>query len=678
MALAPKFRNWLRTLGAPEDPVATDTSSEWSAMSLLKAIYGQLAGGGLQAALVASLTGASASSVAIATGAKSFTASTGKSWVAGQWLNIASTAAPTVDFMNGPVTSYDTITGALVMNIDNIGGSGTHADWVISLSGTQGETATIEIGTVSIVAAGQPATVVNSGNETAAVFDFEIPQGPAGEVVSTGASTANNLAKFLDTSGDVIGDAGVAVSTDGTLASNSDVKLPTEKAVKTYADSIRTAILNGVSSAFDTLAEIATELALKATLASPTFTGTPAGPTAAVGTNSTQLATTAFSVSNIQTRAQGFSMLNGTLVPSVGASALTIAIKTLAGANPSSSDPVTILFRNATAATGDYTAIVLTAATSLVISSGSTMGASSATAFRLWIVGFNDAGTFRLGAINCRSSTNIYPLEESALKSSTAEGGAGAADSACVIYTGTAVTTKPMCILGFMTWDSGLTAAGTWDATPSTTQLFSPGVYKPGDAVQSFSLQLDELQTFSSVTHTNTTIDGISSTATLKVGMHVSGTNVAANTVITVINNSTTITVNNATTGSATNNLSYGWQTDNATTSYVDSYLTGTMTLMSPANSVSFSYCTTTLASAISVAAYTNLSRGGVPVSPKNGGAFSAAGLSIGPSSGGGSDFPGSVGPHTYTVRIRSSTTTSVSMLDANGGAFLQLSEIMC
>lgn len=43
MALAPKFRNWQRTLGAPEDPVATDTSSEWSAMSLLKAIFDKTA-----------------------------------------------------------------------------------------------------------------------------------------------------------------------------------------------------------------------------------------------------------------------------------------------------------------------------------------------------------------------------------------------------------------------------------------------------------------------------------------------------------------------------------------------------------------------------------------------------------------------------------------------------------
>jgi hypothetical protein len=40
--MADRYRNWLRTLGAPEDPVATDTSSEWSVMSLLKGIFGRL------------------------------------------------------------------------------------------------------------------------------------------------------------------------------------------------------------------------------------------------------------------------------------------------------------------------------------------------------------------------------------------------------------------------------------------------------------------------------------------------------------------------------------------------------------------------------------------------------------------------------------------------------------
>ena len=41
-------------------------------------------------------------------------------------------------------------------------------------------------------------------------------------------------------------------------------------------------------------AEIAADTAVKAPIASPTFTGVPAGPTAAQGTNTTQLATTEF------------------------------------------------------------------------------------------------------------------------------------------------------------------------------------------------------------------------------------------------------------------------------------------------------------------------------------------------------------------------------------------------
>src|SRR5689334_9718714 len=55
-----------------------------------------------------------------------------------------------------------------------------------------------------------------------------------------------------------------------------------------------TALINGASSAGDTLKELEDLIALKAALASPTFTGTPAAPTAAGGTNTTQLATTAF------------------------------------------------------------------------------------------------------------------------------------------------------------------------------------------------------------------------------------------------------------------------------------------------------------------------------------------------------------------------------------------------
>lgn len=55
------------------------------------------------------------------------------------------------------------------------------------------------------------------------------------------------------------------------------------------------------STKIATTAFVAGELTAKAPLASPTFTGTPAAPTAAGGTNTTQLATTAFVQSALPT-----------------------------------------------------------------------------------------------------------------------------------------------------------------------------------------------------------------------------------------------------------------------------------------------------------------------------------------------------------------------------------------
>jgi hypothetical protein len=59
-----------------------------------------------------------------------------------------------------------------------------------------------------------------------------------------------------------------------------------------------------------TTAFTTTALALKANLASPTFTGVPAAPTAAVDTNTTQVATTAFTKAQI---ADTFSYASGVL-----------------------------------------------------------------------------------------------------------------------------------------------------------------------------------------------------------------------------------------------------------------------------------------------------------------------------------------------------------------------------
>jgi hypothetical protein len=69
--------------------------------------------------------------------------------------------------------------------------------------------------------------------------------------------------------------------------------------------STTTAITNLVSSKLDSTTAASTyatvaNVALKADIASPTFTGTPAAPTAAASTSTTQVATTAFVINSSQ------------------------------------------------------------------------------------------------------------------------------------------------------------------------------------------------------------------------------------------------------------------------------------------------------------------------------------------------------------------------------------------
>src|SRR5215470_8902136 len=105
----------------------------------------------------------------------------------------------------------------------------------------------------------------------------------------------------------------------------------------------------------------------------------------------------------------GVGMLNGTLVASVAGNALTIAVKTLAGNNPSSSDPVFFLFRDASAG---YAVIEQTAALSITVPSGATLGTVNGQANRIWVGVFNSGGTAVLGVYNSLNGTNILCWDE--------------------------------------------------------------------------------------------------------------------------------------------------------------------------------------------------------------------------------------------------------------------------
>lgn len=80
----------------------------------------------------------SATSNAIGTGSKSFTIGVSKGYLAGDYMLIADSAAPTTNYMWGKVTSYNSTTGALVFDCQRIGGSGTKTSWTVNLSGING------------------------------------------------------------------------------------------------------------------------------------------------------------------------------------------------------------------------------------------------------------------------------------------------------------------------------------------------------------------------------------------------------------------------------------------------------------------------------------------------------------------------------------------------------------
>jgi hypothetical protein len=166
--------------------------------------------------------------------------------------------------------------------------------------------------------------------------------------------------------------------------------------------------------------------------------------------------------------ALGFALINGTLTATVAASALTVAIKTKAGTDPSATDPVLVVFRNATLATGTYLVRSITAATSVVVSSGSTLGTTSAVQSQINVIAIDNAGTVELAVVN---NSGALLLDETTLISTTAEGGAGAADSADVYYSTSARASVPYRNIGYVI--STQATAGTWASSPTQIQLLS-------------------------------------------------------------------------------------------------------------------------------------------------------------------------------------------------------------
>ncbi len=187
-------------------------------------------------------------------------------------------------------------------------------------------------------------------------------------------------------------------------------------------------------------------------------------------------ATAAADAVNRQTADIRYRVIGFGLTATVAASALTLTLTNSDGTAISATAPVTARMRSAAAATGSATARTMTAPVTQVISSGSTLGTTNATAFDLYVALFDDAGTMRLGVIN---NGTAPPPSVDGVASAVSEGGAGAADSARVWYSSAAVTSKSYHIIGRLQFASGQATAGTWATVPDLIELGTQATLDP-------------------------------------------------------------------------------------------------------------------------------------------------------------------------------------------------------
>jgi hypothetical protein len=145
----------------------------------------------------------------------------------------------------------------------------------------------------------------------------------------------------------------------------------------------------------------------------------------------------------------------------VAASALTIFMTQADGtSNPSTGiNRSRVSYRATTGTTGGYVTVDSIATTSTVISAGSTAGFTSGVADSIYIYAINNAGTNEIAW----STEDIW--DEGLLWSTTAEGGAGAADSRTTLYSTAARANVAIRLIGKLILTEA--TAGTWTTAPT-------------------------------------------------------------------------------------------------------------------------------------------------------------------------------------------------------------------
>jgi hypothetical protein len=288
----------------------------------------------------------STTSNTVGNGNKTFTIGTGLSYTPTQNITISYNAA---NHMHGEVLTYNSGTGVLTVDIKNHTGSGTYAAWVVNVGGVTPATSVAWgaiTGTLSTQTDLQNAldlkldvttaastyylqtnpsgfidasALTGYATETFVTTQGYITQGTADGLYyplsgnPSGFLTAGNLAPYAELAGAAFTGP---ISTSDTVTVGSFNPDPTPTAngqiwyngllgfLRYYDGTSTKSVASQAwsSAAFYPLSGnpssflVAADIAGKANIASPSLTGTPLSTTAAVDTNTTQIATTAYVV----------------------------------------------------------------------------------------------------------------------------------------------------------------------------------------------------------------------------------------------------------------------------------------------------------------------------------------------------------------------------------------------
>ena len=201
---------------------------------------------------------------------------------------ITGTAITAAD--TGTVTSTMIADGTIV-NADINASAAIASTKISGTAVTQGDTGTV---TSTMIADG---TIVNADINASAAIDKTKISGTAITAADTGTVTSTMIADGTIVNSDINSSAAI----DWTKIAPSSTVSATELG---YLDGVTSAIQTQIDSKLNT----STASSTYAPIASPTFTGVPAAPTASAGTNTTQVATTAFvktAVDNVINAAPG-------------------------------------------------------------------------------------------------------------------------------------------------------------------------------------------------------------------------------------------------------------------------------------------------------------------------------------------------------------------------------------